>query len=236
VHPSTARARLRRQPIPAVQVYGMNVLTDVDILQPVIQHHIPQSSHTIESSTPLFISSSSILLSNIFSAITYTISSLTSLIVPLVTQLQNIGETILTTVLILSVLQACVALYQYRYDERGQLVFPDGLTFGSEDYYASDNNIDDSITNDIDNDGIIKEAKDVNTVVKDITDELFNSNNTKDTITNISLLSRLIKKLNKLSLILIPWVSRNIHNLLTRNTHLFHMALLCLCWILYYHC
>jgi len=142
----------------------------------------------------------------------------------LVTQLQNIGETILTTVLILSVLQACVALYQYRYDERGQLVFPDGLTVGREDYYASDNNIEDP-TNDKDknDDGVINEGKDVNTVVKDITDELFSSN-TIDTNTNISLVSRLIKKLNKLSLILIPWVTRNIHNLLTRNTHLFHIG------------
>jgi len=131
------------------------------------------------------------------------------------------GETILTTVLILSVLQACVALYQYRYDERGQLVFPDGLTFGREDYYDASDNTEDT-TNNIDD---IKEEKDVNAVVKDITDELFNSNNTtKDTTNNISLISRLIKKLNKLSLILIPWVSRNIHNLLTRNTHLFHIG------------
>jgi len=223
VHPSTARARLRRQPIPTLQLYGMDRLIDNDILQSNIQEHILQSSHTIESSTPIFISSSSILLSNIFGAISYTLSSLTTLILPLVTQLQNIGETILTTVLILSVLQACVALYQYRYDERGQLVFPDGLTVGSEDYYASDNTKD--TTTDIDNedDGIVKEAKDVNTVVKDITDELFSSN-TSDTNTNISLVSRLIKKLNKLSLILIPWVSRNIHNLLTRNTHLFHIG------------
>ena len=212
------------QSIPSVQLHGMDRLVDNDILQSNIQQHIPQSSHTIESSTPLFISSSSsILLSNIFSAISYTISSLTSLILPMVTQLQSIGETILTTVLILSVLQACVALYQYRYDERGQLVFPDGLTFGREDYYASDNNIENS-TNDINDgdDSIINEEKDVNTVVKDITDELFSS--TKDTKSNISLVSRLIKKLNKLSLILIPWVSRNIHNLLTRNTHLFHIG------------
>ena len=223
----TSRARLRRQPIPTLQLYGMDRLVDIDMFQYNIQQHIPQSSHAIEeSSTPLFISSSSILLSNIFSAISYTISSLTSFIVPLVTQLQSIGETILTTVLILSVLQACVALYQYRYDERGQLIFPDGLTFGREDYYASDNNIDDSTTNEVvdddNDDGIIKNEKDVNTVVKDITDELFSS--TKDTQTNISLVSRLIKKLNKLSLILIPWVSRNIHNLLTRNTHLFHIG------------
>ena len=206
----------------------MDILNDIDILQPIIQYHIPQSSHTIQSSTPIFISSSSIILSNIFGAISYTLSSLTSLILPLATQLQSIGETILTTILIVSVLQACVALYQYRYDERGQLVFPDGLTFGREDYYASDNTTEDS-TNDIDNDGTIKEERDVNTdvntVVKDITDELFSSNNTtKDTNTNISLVSRLIKKLNKLSLILIPWVTRNIHNLLTRNTHLFHIG------------
>jgi len=224
VHQSTSRARISRQPIPTLQLYGMDRLIYNDILQSNIQQHILQSSHTIESSTPYLISSSSILLSNIFSAISYTISSLTSLIVPLVTQLQNIGETILTTVLILSVLQACVALYQYRYDERGQLVFPDGLTVGREDYYASDNNIEDP-TNDKDknDDGVINEGKDVNTVVKDITDELFSSN-TIDTNTNISLVSRLIKKLNKLSLILIPWVTRNIHNLLTRNTHLFHIG------------
>ena len=224
MHPSTARARLKRQPITSVQLHGMDRLIDNNILQSNIQQHIPQSSHTIESSTPIFISSSSIILSNIFSAISNTISSLTSLILPLATQLQNIGETILTTVLILSVLQACVALYQYRYDERGQLVFPYGLTFGKEDYYASDNTEDPTNDNDKDDD-IIKEEKDVNTVVKDITDELFRSNNaTKDTKSNISLVSRLIKKLNKLSLILIPWVSRNIHNLLTRNTHLFHIG------------
>ena len=217
----TSRARLRRQPIPTLQLYGMDRLVDIDILKFNIQQHIPH----IQSTTPYFISSSSsILLSNIFNTISYTLSSLTSLILPLVTQLQSIGETVLTTVLILSVLQACVALYQYRYDERGQLVFPDGLTYGREDYYASDKSTEDSTTdNDKDGNGMIEEEKDVNTVVKDITNELFSSN-TIDTNTNVSLVSRLIKKLNKLSLILIPWVSRNIHNLLTRNTHLFHIG------------
>ena len=108
-------------------------------------------SHAVEASSSLFLSSTLSLLSHILStivgALSFVLSSIASILLPTAAQLQRAGETLLATFLFLSVIQALVALYQYRYDSRGQLVFPDGLTYGEEDYFAandarrSDNNI-----------------------------------------------------------------------------------------------
>jgi len=42
--------------------------------------------------------------------------------------------------------------------------------------------------------------------------------------TNLSWLTRIVKKLNKNLVLLLPWITRTVHNILTRNTHLFHIG------------
>jgi len=42
--------------------------------------------------------------------------------------------------------------------------------------------------------------------------------------TNLSWLTRSVKKLNKNLVLLLPWLTKTVHNILTRNTHLFHIG------------
>ena len=154
------------------------------------------------------------------------------------TQLQRIGETIFATLLLLSFVQACVALYQYRYDVRGQLVFPEGLTFGREDYYQ-DVTADVGAGSSSSTTASSAERRDANNVVDadntyeeekayellDIsTEDTPSLTTTTTTSSTTSWVTKLIKRLNKSLVVLLPWITRNIHSLLTRNTHLFHIG------------
>lgn len=181
-------------------------------------------SHIVEASSSLFLSSTlslfSHILSTIYGALSFVLSSLASILLPTAAQLQRAGETLLATFLLLSVIQALVALYQYRYDSRGQLVFPDGVTYGVEDYFASneprrsDNNIMLGNMND--------EKYTRATPSHDMPTSL--SNETVIENINASTLRQFLTKFNKSLVFLLPWVTQNIHNLLTKNTHLFHIG------------
>ena len=158
------------------------------------------------------------------------------------TQLQRMGETIFATLLLLSFVQACVALYQYRYDVRGQLVFPEGLTFGREDYYhdvtaaaaggggssttASSAERRDAI-NVVDADNTTDEEEKAYELLDISTEDTplsLITTTTTTSSTTTSWVTKLIKRLNKSLVVLLPWITRNIHSLLTRNTHLFHIG------------
>lgn len=116
------------------QLFGVDRLVDIDYvtsnnINNIFQHVqppsiLPSPSHNIlesSSSSSLFIWTSSTLLSRviptILGSISYVITSITSFILPVAYQLQRIGETLLTAFLLLSLVQALVALYQYRYGE-----------------------------------------------------------------------------------------------------------------------
>ena len=181
-------------------------------------------SHAVEASSSLFLSSTLSLLSHILStivgALSFVLSSIASILLPTAAQLQRAGETLLATFLFLSVIQALVALYQYRYDSRGQLVFPDGLTYGEEDYFAandarrSDNNI------------MLGNRNDEKSTHATASHDMSTSSSNETVIENInaSTLRQILAKFNKSLVFLLPWVTQNIHNLLTKNTHLFHIG------------
>ena len=203
---------------PAVRLFDMDRL--VDTLQPALS--LP---HTMEASSSFFLSSSTLLLSRIPSAIlgtiSYAVTSLTSLLLPMAGQLQRTGETLLAAFLFLSVIQAMVALYQYRYDARGQLVFPDGLTSGKENYYAGDSDNSRGIDSALGNNQVDKQCEE-SIVSSNVTDE--SPTGTTIAKINSSWATQVIKKLNKSLFLLLPWITRNVHNLLTKNTHLFHIG------------
>jgi len=196
----------------------MNAESIVDTLQsPVsLQHATEAASSSTISSAPLLLSR---IPSAILGAISYAITSLTSLLLPMASQLQRAGETLLAAFFLLSVIQAMVALYQYRYDVRGQLVFPDGLTMGKEDYSAGDFAVGDDFTLD---------TKQVDTKhEEDIMPSQLNGASPSDTTSDgieSSWAAQVVKKLNTSLVLLLPWITRNVHNLLTRNTHLFHVG------------
>ncbi len=60
-------------------------------------------------------------------------TSPSSFLVPLAKKLKRTGQA-LAAILVFSVVQGLMLLHKYRYDERGQLKYPDGLTLGKEDY------------------------------------------------------------------------------------------------------
>ena len=75
------------------------------------------SHHIIMTSIPAagFISR---IVPIFFGMFSYLVSEITNLALPMATQIQNLGETLLTACVLLSVVQASIALYQYRYDAR----------------------------------------------------------------------------------------------------------------------
>ena len=114
--------------IPIHQLFSADKLVDIDYITSnnidnIFQHVQPSilPSHTALSTSSFFISTSSTLISRVIPAIlasiSYVITSITSSILPVAYQLQRIGETLLTAFLLLSLVQALVALYQYRYGE-----------------------------------------------------------------------------------------------------------------------
>ena len=199
------------------------------ILQP-LQPTIEPIPHTATEAPSSLIATAS---TAILSTLSYTITSLALLLVPVASQLQRAGETLLAALFLLSIMQAMVALYQYRYDARGQLVFPDGLTVGKEDFYADNqrmdivNKPDDVLSEEVSEDdawdAVAEESGEDTATV-------FNRTDTQSTIAasidkvNISWATQFIKKLNKSLVLLLPWITRNVHNILTKNTHLFHIG------------
>lgn len=56
-----------------------------------------------------------------------------SFLIPMAKKIKRAGQA-LAAILIFSVVQGVMLLHKYRYDARGQLKYPDGLTLGKEDY------------------------------------------------------------------------------------------------------
>ncbi|KAL3779750.1 hypothetical protein ACHAWO_003460 [Cyclotella atomus] len=175
-------------------------------------------------STSIMISSQSFLpavadaLSSAIMAITLFAGAIASLAIQISIKFQDIGETLLAAVVVLSFLQAAVATYQYRYDVRGQLIFPDGPTFGVE------NVIDERVANNGDGSTKVLEQNDALDNEDAVQDQ--GKSSLKDAVQSDDIYSipYFLRKLNKSLLLLLPWITGNVHNLLTKNSHLFHIG------------
>ena len=203
------------------RLFGVNTLVDTEFTIDSLRSLTDPPSHSTEASSSLFISSTisllSHILSTIFGAFSFVLSSLSSILLPTAAQLQRAGETLLATFLLLSVIQALVALYQYRYDSRGQLVFPDGLTYGEEDYYTSN---DDRMSG---NDVTLKKGDDEKSEHAAIPPPSMSTTSSSNAATDDNM-RQILSKFNKSLVLLLPWMTQNMHNLLTKNTHLFHIG------------
>ena len=82
------------------------------------QASVLSSHHNIMTSIPAAGGFISHIVPIFFGMFSYLVSAITNLALPMATQIQNLGETLLTACVLLSVIQASIALYQYRYDAR----------------------------------------------------------------------------------------------------------------------
>eukprot|EP00956_Cyclotella_meneghiniana_P020971 scaffold37642_cov96-Cyclotella_meneghiniana.AAC.3 len=152
------------------------------------------------------------VLSGVAAVISSFVATISSILLNLSIKFQSIGETLLIAFLVLSFLQAVVALYQYRYDVRGQLIFPDGPTIGVEDFLTLG-------TTKGDESNILRGIG--SNRGKDIDSETPKEKVEKEDIYGIQ---GFLQKLNKSLLLLLPWITGNLHNILTKNSHLFHIG------------
>jgi hypothetical protein len=176
-------------------------------------HLIPYTASLFvsHSSMPPFGLSTSILYSHhdaISEPLTTTITLLSSL-VPSISMrgIQKVGENTFAAMFVVALMQALVALIQYRTNPSGQLIVPPGLTVG----VASP--ADDSM----------KEQNTTNGV--STSKELNVTESNKSTIsTAANQYARIIRRFNRFLFLLIPWASRRIAFIWGRNTHVMHLG------------
>ena len=157
--------------------------------------------------------------------------------------LQRIGETSFAALLIISMMQAFVALHQYRSNPSGQLDYPHGLTCGVEEpkYMPVDlpspqtqaglpsrymktkgsREYDDAKGR------IMKSTTKTKTHAfqqiksfSDDTDRLFQEQTVGQ---DIKAYRRVMFKVNRMMFLLLPWIAKRVNYLLVRNSHIFHI-------------
>eukprot|EP00986_Skeletonema_menzelii_P000426 scaffold128_cov140-Skeletonema_menzelii.AAC.2 len=203
---------MKRWAVGSVVGVGAQELTH---LQPSIAELSSQAqalpSNQIIASIPFGIISR--VLPVFFSEMSYLVTSVTNVVLPIATRIQTLGETLLTACVLLSIIQASIALYQYRYDSRGQLPYPDGLTIGVEQYQKDSSTTTPAPEREAD------KYSNSNAAATDFEDILSEINEEPS-----ETMPQLMKKMNKALLLVLPWIAQNVHMLLTRNAHLFHIG------------
>jgi lysophospholipase L1-like esterase len=122
-------------------------------------------------------------------------------------RIQKMGENLFVAAFLIALLQAIVALAQYRTNPSGQLIEPPGLTVGVEspctpvlkDWYLVEH--PSLLVKDQGNELSVKNATELSSPFQDI-----------------------INRVNRWMFLLIPWASQQFAFLLERNTHLFHLG------------
>jgi len=136
-------------------------------------------------------------------------------------RLQHFGETFFAATLVLATIQAALALYQYRSNPSGELVFPPGLTCGVEDpdsavdshLVSQTNRANDKSTN------LFQQLKSLS----DQSDYLLQEENEGQPP---SVYTRTLFKFNRMLFLLLPWIAQQVNFFLVRNSHLFHIFLI----------
>ena len=124
----------------------------------------------------------------------------------MVLRIQKMGENLFVAAFVIALLQAVVALVQYRTNASGQLIEPPGLTFGIESPCSP----------------VLKDwyqAEHPSLLTKEQGNELF-----VNTIDSSSPFAGIINRVNRWMFLLIPWASQQFAFILERNTHLFHLG------------
>jgi lysophospholipase L1-like esterase len=142
--------------------------------------------------------------------------------------IQKFGENIFAAMLIVAVMQAIVALFQYRTNPTGQLIAPPGLTYGvavpaprptnrSKKSVKEQSQQQQQKSSTVSSKQRRKEEDPEGSTVSAALD--------KPTIsTATSQYARIINRINRWLVVLIPWASRRFGSVLARNTHMFHLG------------
>ncbi len=143
--------------------------------------------------------------------------------VQLTSRLQRFGETSFVAAIILSMIQAAVALHQYRSNPSGELIFPQGLTFGIEEPSGDSSPNTYPWNTDWRGGNITLSTSPIEKwrALNEDANHLFleqNANHKKLRAYRLSLF-----KLNRMLVLLFPWIARRINYLLIKNSHLFHI-------------
>jgi len=138
-------------------------------------------------------------------------------------RLQTFGETLLAAALVISFIQAALALYQYRSNPSGELVFPPGLTCGI--VYPSSGDTTDGIF-DSKSSTVPRKKKQKNPfhqlqTFSEDTDQLLQLEQNKNQ--QPSAYARFLFKVNRMMVLLFPWIVQQLRAALIRNAHIFHV-------------
>ena len=123
--------------------------------------------------------------------------------------IQKIGENTFAAMLFVALVQALVALVQYRTNPKGQLIVPPGLSFG--------------VARPLD---LVQEGKlNTSSSTSNESHDTENFSLEKPSLsTETSKYAEIIHRFNRFLFLLIPWASRRIAFLWGRNTHMFHLG------------
>ena len=125
-------------------------------------------------------------------------------------QVQRVGENLFTAMIFVALAQGSIALIQYRTNPKGQLIIPPGLTIG----IAEPNNTDDDKHRQP-HDTIMEQEKPISALLELASNRIS---------TETSQYARLLNRLNRWLVILIPVASQKLGWIMQRNTHLFHLG------------
>lgn len=137
-------------------------------------------------------------------------------------RMQRFGETAFVAAIVLAMIQAAVALHQYRSNPSGELIFPQGLTFGVEEgnrpsAYNRSGNQKSTVGNDILKANPLEKLKSLN----EDANRLYQEQNGGQKEPRLH--SLILFKANRMLLLLFPWIATRINYLLVKNSHLFHI-------------
>lgn len=143
-------------------------------------------------------------------------------------RIQSFGETVFGAALLISFIQAVLALYQYRSNPHGELVFPDGLTYGIESppslsLGAGDDHLEDGTVPKTSVNGEWDALHEIQTLVYDTKDTLEERKKDDGQFDVPKVANRFMYKVNKMAVIFLPWVARHLNLILTKNSHLIHI-------------
>ena len=133
-------------------------------------------------------------------------SSIPAVSLSIIQSVRKMGQNTLAAMFIVALIQALVALIQYRTNPSGQLIIPPGLTVG------------------VVNPNSDKEQEGNETSLSSKVDASFFEEISSTISKGTSRYANVINRINRFLFLLIPWASRRVAFFWGRNTHLFHLG------------
>ncbi|CAJ1944557.1 unnamed protein product [Cylindrotheca closterium] len=151
---------------------------------------------------------------------TVSLPALSSVLPPLTIRgVQKFGEDVFVAMFVIALLQALVALIQYRTNPSGTLVVPPGLTFG--------------IANNASNTSPLSSIESVDTTdmnfssaIASLASEVSSGTEPDNSRIKLSRDPKILQKINKWLFLLIPWTMERLAFFWGRNTHVMHLAVI----------